>query len=329
MNRVHRRQILVAAGGFLILPLAVAQQARKAPPTIGMLLLPSREAATSNVQAFQHGLRELGYTDGQNLRIEYRYAGGRIDQLPTLAAELVALNVDVIVTATSPATKAAGQATRTIPIVFATAGDPVAAGHVSNLARPGGNITGFSVLGKELSGKRLELLREIAPRTARAALLFNPDDSGMALRVAETQSAAKLLGIAVQSVQVREAGDFENAFSTIEKSRPDVLLTVLDGFTFQHRSRIVDFANRNRLAAMYESSAFVDSGGLISYGPSLRENYRRAATYVHKILQGSKAGDLPVELPTRFELFVNLTAARGLGLNIPQSILLRADRVVE
>jgi len=325
MNQIRRRELLIAAAGLFVLPAAQAQQTK----TIGMLLLPSREAAASNVQAFQRGLAELGYVEGRNIQVEYRYADGKIDRLPALAAELVAANVNVIVTATSPATKAAGQATRTIPIVFATAGDPVAAGHVSNLARPGGNITGFSVLARELSTKRLELLKEMAPSAGRVALLFNPDDSGMTLRVTEASTAAQGLGIAVQPVQVREPSDFDGAFSAIEKGRPDVLLTVLDGFTFQHRDRIVDFASRKRLPAMYESSAFVNSGGLVSYGPSLPDNYRRAAGYVHKILNGSKPGDLPVELPTRFELFVNLKTARALGVTIPPSILLRADRVIE
>jgi len=298
-------------------------------PQIGLLFLPTRPAHAHLLEAFQQGLRELGYVEGQNIAIEYRYADGKRDRLPELAAELVALKVDVIVTASSPAIKALQQATTTIPIVFAATGDPVAEGHVSSLARPGGNITGLSILGTELSGKRLQLLKEVSPNAARAALLFNPANLGMTIREREAHAAARVLGIGIRSVEVREPSDFDRAFSAITRERPDVLLTVVDGLTLQHRRRIVDFAATNRLPAMYETRDFVESGGLMSYGPSLSENYRRAATYVHKILKGAKPVDLPVEQPMRFEFVINMKTAKALGLTLPPSIMVRADQVIE
>jgi putative tryptophan/tyrosine transport system substrate-binding protein len=314
--------------GLWAVPALGAQQPPKVP-RLGLLFFPSRPAHAHLAEAFRQGLRELGYIEGQNIAIEYRYAEGRVDRLAGLAAELVALKVDVIVTAGSPPIKAAGQATTTIPIIFAAAGDPVAAGHVASLARPGGNITGLSILGTELSGKRLQLLKESSPRAHRVALLFNPHDLGMRIREAEGHAAGRALGIEIRSLEVREESDLDGAFLAMTKDRPDAFLTVVDAVTLQHRRRIVDFAATNRLPAMYETKTFVESGGLMSYGPSIAENYRRAATYVDKILKGARPADLPVEQPTRFELVVNLKTAKALGLTIPPSILVRADQVIQ
>lgn len=298
-------------------------------PRIGLLFVPSESVHSRLVGAFRQGMRELGYIEGRTVFFEGRYADGQADRLPRLAAELVALNVDVIVTAASPAVSAAGRATSTIPIVFAAVGDAVAAGHVSSLARPGGNITGLSLLGKELSSKRLELLKELYPRAARLAVLFNPQDHGMAIRVAEAQAAARALGLSVLLLEIKTPKEFEHAFSTMTKEHPDAILTVVDGLTMAHRKRIIDFAAENRLPAIYETKEFTETGGLMSYGPDLSENYRRAAMFVDKILKGTKPTDLPVEQPSTFEFVVNLKTARALGIAVPQALLLRADKIIE
>ena len=280
---------LAAVIGLVLTIVAIPHLSPAQPskiPRIGLLFVPSESVHSRLVEAFRQGMRELGYIEGRTVRLESRYAGGQLDRLPGLAAELVALDVDVIVTAASPAVRAAGRATSTIPIVFAAVGDAVAAGHVSSLARPGGNITGLSLLGRELSPKRLELLKEVSPGAARLAVLSNPQDHGMAIRVAEVQAAARALGVSVLLLEIRAPADFERAFSTMTSARPDALLTVVE---------------------------FTRSGGLMSYGPDLSENYRRAALYVDKILKGAKPADLPVEQPSRFELV----------------LLLRADEVVE
>ena len=298
-------------------------------PRIGLLFTPTTAIHAPLRGALLQGLQELGYVDGRTIAIETRYAEGRTERLPQLAAELVALKVDVIVTAGSAAINAAGHATTTIPIVFAGAGDPVAAGHVASLARPGGNITGLSVLATDLSPKRLQLLKELQPSSRRLAVLFNPADAGMMRRVTEVQGAARPLGMTVAAIEVRAPADFDAAFATMTKDRPDALLTVVDAFTLQHRKRIVDFAAAHRIAAVYETREFVDSGGLISYGPSLADSYRRAAAYVARILKGAKPADLPVEQPVKFELVINRAAARALGLDIHASLQARVDQFVD
>ena len=298
-------------------------------PRIGLLFTPTASVHAPLRHALGQGLQGLGYVEGRTVVIETRYAEGRVENLPQLAAELVALKVDVIVTAGSAAINAAAQAAPTTPIVFCGAGDAVAAGHVISLARPGGNITGLSVLGTELSPKRLQLLRELHPGSTRLAILFNPADAGMLRRVTEAQTAARARGMGVMPLEVRTSGDFDIAFTAMRKEQPDALLTVVDAFTLQNRKRIVDFAAAHRIAAIYETREFVDSGGLISYGPSLADNYRRAAVYVDKILKGAKPAELPVEQPTKFELVINRTTARTLGLTVPPALQLRVDEFVD
>jgi putative ABC transport system substrate-binding protein len=321
-------QLLALAWALAAAGAALAQPVQKVP-RIGMLFAPSEATHAPLRDAFLQGLRDLGYEEGRTIVLEKRYAEGHPERLPKLASELVELKVDVIVTAGFSAISAARQATTTIPIVFAATGDPVAAGHVSSLARPGGNITGLSVLATETTPKRLQLLRDVHPSAARVALLFNPTDFGMTVRVTEAQSAARALGIAVSTHEVRAGADFDRAFVAMEKARPDALLAVVDGLTLQHRRRIVEFAAANRIAAIYETSEFVESGGLMSYGPSAADNYRRAAGYVDRILKGAKPADLPVEQPSKIELVINAKSARALGLVIPQSVLLRADRILD
>jgi len=275
-------------------------------------------------------VRELGYVEGQNIAIESRWAEGKYDRLPGLAAELVRLKVDVLVTQAAPAIQAAKEATRTIPIVMAISGDPIGTGFVASLARPGGNITGLSLLATELSGKRLELLKEAIPKLSRVAVIWNSSSPGMAHRFREVQAAARALGVRLQSLEVRgDPSDFEGAFSAATKERPDGLLVVLDPFTTLHRRRIGEFAAGSRLPAVYGSSAFPEAGGLMSYGPNIPDMYRRAAFYVDKILKGAKPADLPVEQPRKFELVINLKTAKELGITIPPEVLLQADRVIK
>jgi putative tryptophan/tyrosine transport system substrate-binding protein len=281
------------------------------------------------VEAFRQRLRELGYVEGRNLVLEYRWAEGKLDRLADLARELSGLKVDVITTMSTPAALAARNATATIPIVFTAVGDPVGAGVVPSLARPGGNATGISLLATELSAKRLEILREIAPATSRVAMLWNDTNPGMVLRAHEAQDAATRLGVAVQSVGVHDLISFDAAFAAIESDRADALLTLVDPFTREHRKRIVDYAAQRRLPAIYEAREFVDSGGLASYGPSLVAIQRRAAEYVDKIFRNTKPSDIPVEQPTKFDLVVNLKTARALGIEVPPTLIARADEVIE
>jgi putative ABC transport system substrate-binding protein len=268
--------------------------------------------------------------EGQNIAIEYRYAEGKFERLPDLAAELVRMKVDVIVTHTTQAIQAAKRTTSQIPIVAASAGDLVGTGLVASLARPGGNITGLSLLAPELAGKRLELLKETLPRFSRVAVLWNSPSVAMRLTFREAQVAAGVLGLAFISLEVQgNPEDFERVFSTIPRERPDGLFVTLDGFTTSYRRRIVELAAKHQLPAIYELREFVDAGGLMSYGPSVRDMWRRAATYVDKILKGTKPADLPVEQPTRFELIINLKTAKALGLTIPPSVLIRVDHVIQ
>ena len=320
--------LLLALAVLVVPPAAEAQEARKTA-RIGVLNPNSLSARAEPLEAFRQGLRNLGYVEGQNIVIDYRGADGRFEQLPDLAAELVRIKVDVIVALTAVAAQAAKQATTTIPIVMVGVGDPVEARLVANLSRPGGNITGSSSLAGELSAKRLELLKEVVPGLARVAALWNAGNPMKAADWREAQVAARTLRVSLQSREVRGPGDFESVFAAMTKDRPDALLTLGDPLLLQQRGRIVEFAARNRLPAMYEHRVYTDAGGLIAYGPNFRELYRRAATYVDKILKGAKPGDLPVEQPTKFELVINLKTAKALGLTIPQSVLLRADEVIQ
>ena len=281
------------------------------------------------MEALRKGLRDLGHVEGRNIILESRWAEGKLDRLPGLAEELVRQKVDAITTWSTPAALAARDATTTIPIIFGGVGDPVRIGLVSNLAHPGGNATGVSMLAEELSGKRLQLLQETVPRATRVAMLWNSTNPSMVSRAEEAQKAARILRVTLQSLGVYDLTTFDNAFATITRSRPDALLTLVDPFTSQYRKRIVDFAAAQRLPAIYEAREFVDAGGLMSYGPSLAAMQRRVAVYVDKILKGVKPADLPVEQPTRFEMVINMKTAKALGITIPRSILARADHVIQ
>ncbi|MBI1893725.1 MAG: ABC transporter substrate-binding protein [Candidatus Rokubacteria bacterium] len=278
--------------------------------------------------AFIQGLRELGYVDGQNIAIERRFSAGETERFPELAADVVRLKVDVIV-ATPPAVRAAKKATQTIPIVM-VGGDPVESGFVASLARPRGNITGLSSeLSPGIVGKRLELLKEIVPRVSRVAVLLNPANQTNPLLLGEAKVAARSLAVQLQTLEARGPDDFERAFAAMTRERAGALLVPLDGMFTLHRTRIADLAAKSRLPAMYALRQHVDAGGLIAYGASFREIFRRAATYVDKILKGANPADLPVEQPTKFELVINLKMAKALGLPIPQSVLMRADEVIQ
>jgi putative ABC transport system substrate-binding protein len=285
-------------------------------------------ANAGRIKAFRQGLRELGYIDGKNIVIEDRYAEGKLDRLPALTAELLRLNIDLIVTVGPAVTRPVTEATSTIPIVMAFDSDPVGSGFVASLARPGGNITGLSSLSPELSGKRLELLKETVPKLSRVAVLGNPGNMATALNFKEAEVAARAYGLQIQSLEVRGLNDLDSAFSAMTRGRADALLPLGDSVVVFHRERIVNFATKNRLPAMYPNIEWVDAG-LMSYGPDILDNFRRAATYVDKILKGAKPSELPVEQPTKFELIINLKAAKQISLTIPQSVLYRADRVIK
>jgi putative ABC transport system substrate-binding protein len=295
---------------------------------IGFLVTPSRSFFAARMEGFQQGLRNLGYIEGKNIVIEYRYAEGKADRLPELAAELVSLRVDLIVTS-GPALWAAKNATKTIPIVFTGVQDPVATGVVDSLAKPGGNVTGLSILAPELGGKRLELLKEVVPKITRVAFLWAGLGPGAPLSVKETQAAAQAMGLQLQSLEVRDLKDFDSAFEAITKNRAQALLTNPGPVINTHQARIVEFAAKNRLPAMYAAPESVDAGGLMSYGPNPTDQYRRAAVYVDKILKGAKPADLPVEQPIKFEFIINLKAAKQIGLTIPPNVLVRADKVIK
>ena len=326
---IGRRELLAALGGAAAAwPLtARGQQSIGKIRHLGILLpgLPT----SSLGKATWDRLRELGYTEGRDIILETRWAEGKVDRLTELAAELADLKVDAIITFSTPAAIAARKATTTIPIIFVYVGDPVGAGVVPSLARPGGNATGISLLATELSAKRLEILLEIAPKTSHVAMLWNDTNTGMVLRAREAQDAAAKLGVTIHSIGVHDLIDFDPAFARIESGRIDALLTLVDPFTSQHRKRIVDFAAQRRLPAIYEAREFVESGGLICYGPNPLVIERRAAEYVDKIFKGAKPADLPVEQPTKFEMLINMKTAKALSLSIPQSVMLRADQVME
>jgi putative tryptophan/tyrosine transport system substrate-binding protein len=329
---VDRRAFLTGSAALLAAPVAAEAQEATKIPRIGWLAN-NPPAAPHLLEAFRQGLRELGYVEGHNVVIEYRSSDGNPERLPALAAELVALKVDVIVSGTVLAVLSAKQATRTIPIVFTVAADPIASGLVTSLARPGGNVTGLSILAPELIGKRLELLTEAAPAISPVAVLWEP--SGLGERtdkdlLKRAEVAGQALGVRLQFVEARGPADFDRAFSDMTRARAGAL-TVLpsSGMFFNERRRLVDLAAKNRLPAVYPWREGADAGGLMAYGPSIADLYRRAATYVDKILKGAKPGDLPVEQPTKFELVINLKTAKALGLTIPQSVLAHADEVIQ
>jgi putative ABC transport system substrate-binding protein len=306
---------------------ADAQQAGKVP-RIGYLQIGSRLG--SGAEAFLQGLRDLGYVEGKNIVIEYRGdPQRREDRLPEFAADLVRLKVDVIVALDPPAARAAKNATKTIPIVIRSTADPVQAGFVASLARPGGNITGVTSISSELYGKRLELLKEVFPKLSRVAVLWNPDFPAGPVNFKEMEIAAKPFALHLQSIEARRPEDFSSAFRNAAGKHAEAVITLRNPLIVNERKRIADMALKNRLPAMFDDRDFVEAGGLMSYGTNLTDLYRRAATYVDKILKGAKPADLPVEQPTKFELIINLKAAKQIGLTIPPNVLVRADKVIK
>jgi putative tryptophan/tyrosine transport system substrate-binding protein len=327
---MKRRAFIASVVSVLGVPLAGGAQQPGKVPRVGFLGPRSRSDGAPFVDAFLQGLRELGWMEGQNIAIEYRFAEGRLDRLPDLAAELVRLKVDVILAASTPPAVAARNATRTIPIIMATSADPVELGLVASLARPGGNVTGlaFSV-GLQVVGKELELLRETVPQARRVAVLSNPANPGNVLAIKSVKSTASSLGVQLQFLEARGPNEFEAAFAAMARERAGALLVVPDAVFGLHRARLQDLVAKSHLPAMYGLREHTEVGGLMSYAVDLRDSFRRSATYVDKILKGAKPADLPVEQPTKFELVINLKTAKALGLTIPQSVLLRADEVIQ
>src|SRR5262245_25361249 len=323
--------VAVLAVSLLAAPLAADAQQAGNVPRIGFLSLTSPSDRPHHVDAFRQKLRELGWVEGQNLVIDYRYAEGRVDRLPDLAAELVRLKVDLIVgSAGTQVATAAKKATETIPIGLVAGRDPVGTGLIASLAHPGGNVTGVSgSAGLEWVAKQLELLKETVPKLRRVAILSNPDNAYHQLAIREVNVAARSLGVQLQLLEARGPNEFDGAFAAMAKERAEALLVLSDGIFSSHRTRLADLAARSRLPAAYGVRESVEAGGLMSYGPSFLDSYRRAATYVDRILKGAKPADLPVEQPTKFELVLNPKTAKALGLTIPQSVLLRADHVIQ
>jgi putative ABC transport system substrate-binding protein len=320
-----RVALAAIALGLLVAPLVSEAQQAKKFPRIGVLTGP----ADPGVEAFKQGLRELGYIERENVAIERRSAEGKLERLPDLAAELVQLKVDVIVASSNLAIIALKKATQTSPIVMAIAGDPVGAGFIASLARPGGNITGLTVIAEQLSRKRLELLREINSKITRVGVFRNPTTPTHAILWEETRAAATTLGIKVFPLDIRGPDDIEGAFGTLAREHAEGLIVLPEPVSFTNRKQIVDLAAKTRLPAMYPWNEFADSGGLMVYSPNRDDLWRRSATYVDKILKGAKPSDLPVEQPKKFDLIINLKTAKALGLKIPPALLLRADQVIE
>ncbi len=324
-------KVMVTASVVMIVtPLSVDAQSVAKVPQIGFLLIdPPPPDGPGFYDAFREGLREIGYVEGHNIRIEPRFAAGNMDLLPVLAAELVRLKVDVIVTDSTISTIVAKRVITTIPIVFASAVDPVASGVVNSLAHPGGNITGFALISSELVGKRLQLLKETFPRIKRVAVLWNPLHPAHPAALKEIATAARTLRLKIQDFPVDSPAGFEPAFSKMGHWAADAVFVFDDGFLDFHRKLIGDLAIKGRLPSIFGYRLFVEGGGLMSYGPDLADQFRRSGKLVDKILKGAKPGDLPVEQPARFELVVNIKTMKALGITIPQSILLRADAVIK
>jgi putative ABC transport system substrate-binding protein len=313
---------------LLITGLVEAQQSNKVP-RIGYVDAGSPATTGHRAEAFVQGLRDLGYVEGQNILIEYRWAGGKLERLPAFVEDIVRLKVDVIVSSATPAIRLAKEQTSTIPIVMAGVTDPVGVGFVTSLSHPGGNITGLTHLSPDLSGKRLELLKEVVPRLRRVAVLWNPDHPGQPAAFKDTRVAAQALKVTVISIETRNKEEIERALSGIGKERPQGLFELPDPLTFFNRELITQFAAKHKLPAMYSFREYVDAGGLMSYGTSFPDLFRRAATFVDKILKGARPADLPVEQPMKFEFVINLKAAKQIGLAIPPNVLARADKVIK
>jgi putative ABC transport system substrate-binding protein len=324
-----RNEVLGFVLSALILNLSFHAEAQQ-PPKIPRIefIMADAYGTDPRLDAFRQGLRELGYVEQKNLTVEYRFAEGKEDRLLKIVTELVNSNVDIIVTDGTAVTRAVKSATKTIPIVMASDGDPVGNGFVVSLARPGGNITGLTNLLAGLSGKRLEVLKEAIPVISRVGILWNPDNPSSMTGFKETQGAAQSLGVQLQSLEVRKADDFDNAFKAATRNQTHALTVVSDSVMFAHRARLLELAAKQKLPTMHTQSLWVEAGGFISYGTYFPDLYRRAAHYVDKILKGAKPGDLPVEQPTKFELVINLKTAKQIGLTIPPNVLARADRVI-
>jgi putative ABC transport system substrate-binding protein len=329
MGRDERRDFLIATGAFLAASFVAEAQPSRKTYRIGYLAAGwgSGTAYLRTLEAFRQGLRELGWVEGENVRIEYRFAEGRFERLPALAEELVRLNVDVIAASPTPAALAAKNATRTIPIVGMSLTEPVEVGLVASLARPGGNVTGLAYgFGTDIFGKQLELLKEVVPEVRRVAVLSNPGNSpAQPMMMSSVERSARSLGLQLQLLEARAPDEFDGAFAAMTRERAGALLLTGDSMFFLHRARLAELAVRNRLPSMSTQGQWVEAGGLMSYGPSFPDLYRRAATYVDKILKGARPADLSIEQPTKFELVINLKTARALGLTVPQPLLLRAE----
>ena len=323
------RLIAIFAVAIHLMPFPAYAQPPAKVPRIGLLWLGAASAAAPRLKAFQEGLRELGHVDGQTIAIEYRFAEGDPDRLRVLATELGHRRVTLIVTFGDASIRAVRKATNTIPIVAAIAGDLVGPGYAASLARPGGNVTGLVDISPELSAKRVELLKEVLPKASRLAILWNPTNQVKAADFRETQGAARALGIELRSVEVNGADNLEPAFAVMKRAPVDGLLVLADAFTNTHRRRILELAAKSRLPGMYFTREWVEAGGLLAYGPAEPDMFRRAATYVDKILKGASPADLPIEQPTKLELVINLRTAKALGLAIPESVLIRADQVIQ
>ena len=320
--------LLLASPDFPASPAVAHSQPAGKVPRVGYLSY-SSPGSSREIDAFRQGLRELGYIEGESIAVEYRFASGQLERYPKLAAELVRMNVDVIVAPATPQALAAKQATSTIPIVFVLVADAVGAGLISSFARPGRNVTGLTSSSAELGGKRLGLLKEMVPNASRVAVLYNPADRSNALLLKQLQESVPSLGLILQPREVREAREFEGAFVAMRRQRADAMFGSPGALTFEYRKVLVDLAAKHRIPAMWGHRSFVDAGGLMSYAVNLYEQNRQAAVFVDKILKGAKPGDLPVEQPTTFELVMNRRSAKELGLTIPPSLLVRADEVIE
>ena len=318
---------VVLAGGLLAAPLAAEGQQAKKVPVIGYLI--ERSGPTAFDEAFRLGLRELGYSEGRNVVVEYRWADGKTERLPALAAELVRLKVDVIVTSGTPGGLAAKNATSTIPVVMASGGDLVTDGLVASFARPGGNITGLSVFARELSGKRLEILKEAIPGMTRVAAAFNRLNPGTRSLFNETESTATRLGLKALPLDIQFPDGVDAAFAEAVRLRASAVVIISDGATIVHRAQLGSAGLKHRLPTIFANKTYLEGGGLMSYGPNIIEVWRRAATYVDKILKGAKPADMPIEQPTTFELVISLKTAKAIGLTIPPPLLLRADHIIE
>jgi putative ABC transport system substrate-binding protein len=326
---VKRRDFITLLGGAAAWPLAAGAQQPARVPRIGFLGNSTAALEANLVEPFRDGLRELGYEEGRNVLIDYRWAEGDYQRFPALIAELIALQVDVFVTAGTPAALAVKKATTSIPLVMVAVGDPVGTGLVASFARPGGNSTGLTSLTPELEGKRLELLREVVPKLSYVAILWNPDNAYMITTEREVQAAAKVLRMKVLSLGVRTPEELDTAFASILREQPGALNVLADRLFLHNRTHIVDFALHHRLPGVHAYRELVLAGGLMSYGPSYADMHRRAAIYVDKILKGVKPADLPVQAPTKFELVINLKTAKALGLTVPPTLVALADEVIE